>query len=108
MKFAEFVSEASIRTDLAASDKVGAIEELATALSESGNLGGDAVSDIVEAVMARERLGSTGIGRGVAVPHAKHEKVEKTRVWEIECSRGTAKITAEIQDGEWVYEYQSP
>lgn len=33
--------------------------------------------DIVAAVMKREELGSTGIGRGVAVPHTKHQSVEK-------------------------------
>ena len=34
-------------------------------------------SGIVAAVMKREELGSTGIGRGVAVPHTKHSSVEK-------------------------------
>jgi PTS system fructose-specific IIA component/PTS system nitrogen regulatory IIA component len=33
--------------------------------------------DIIRAIMRREELGSTGIGRGVAVPHTKHPSVTK-------------------------------
>ena len=32
---------------------------------------------IVEAILKREELGSTGIGRGVAVPHTKHPSIDK-------------------------------
>ena len=33
--------------------------------------------DIIKAIMKREELGSTGIGRGIAVPHTKHPSVER-------------------------------
>ena len=35
------------------------------------------VESIVKAILKREELGSTGIGRGVAVPHTKHPSVNK-------------------------------
>jgi PTS system fructose-specific IIA component/PTS system nitrogen regulatory IIA component len=33
--------------------------------------------DIIRAIMKREQLGSTGIGRGIAVPHTKHPSVDR-------------------------------
>ena len=35
------------------------------------------VDDVVRAIQKREMLGSTGIGRGVAIPHTKHNSVER-------------------------------
>ena len=37
----------------------------------------DEQESIVKAIMKREELGSTGIGRGVAVPHTKHPSVDR-------------------------------
>ena len=48
---------------------------MATALLESGKITEDQRESIVEAILKREELGSTGIGRGVAVPHTKHPSV---------------------------------
>lgn len=77
MKFNDFVNAGAIRADLAAEDKESAIRELVAALVESGQLNGDEQEDIIKAIMKREELGSTGIGRGVAVPHTKHPSVDK-------------------------------
>lgn len=77
MKFADFVSREAIRADLAASDKEGAIREVATALLEGGKIQPAEFEGIVKAILKREELGSTGIGRGVAVPHTKHASVER-------------------------------
>jgi PTS system fructose-specific IIA component/PTS system nitrogen regulatory IIA component len=77
MKFADFVSSAAVRPDLTADNKDGVIQEMAMALVESGDLPGDQLESIVKAIMKREELGSTGIGRGIAVPHTKHPSVEK-------------------------------
>ena len=43
----------------------------------AGAIDGDEKDSIVQAIMKREELGSTGIGRGVAVPHTKHPSVEE-------------------------------
>lgn len=77
MKFADFVSVGSIKADLAAEDKPGVISELVNSLAQSGAINPAEVEGIIAAIMKREELGSTGIGRGVAVPHTKHASVEK-------------------------------
>ena len=77
MKFADFVNSGAIRADLAAEDKEEVIRELAGALVSAGAISEDDLEGIVKAVMKREELGSTGIGRGVAVPHTKHPSVSR-------------------------------
>ena len=77
MKFADFVNAGAIRADLAAEDKEGVIQELVAALVEAGAIRSDEKESIVKAIMKREELGSTGIGRGVAVPHTKHPSVDR-------------------------------
>jgi PTS system nitrogen regulatory IIA component len=77
MKFADFVSREAIRGNLAAADKEGVIREMAQALLEAGKVAASEVESIVKAILKREELGSTGIGRGVAVPHTKHPSVER-------------------------------
>jgi PTS system fructose-specific IIA component/PTS system nitrogen regulatory IIA component len=77
MKFADFIQVGAIKADLAADDKEGVIRELATALAEAGSLKSDDLDGIIRAIMKREELGSTGIGKGIAVPHTKHASVSK-------------------------------
>jgi PTS system fructose-specific IIA component/PTS system nitrogen regulatory IIA component len=77
MKFSDFVNVASIKADLAADEKPVVIRELVESLAASGAISAAEVPGIVAAIMKREELGSTGIGRGVAVPHTKHASVEK-------------------------------
>ena len=77
MKFTDFVSTQAIRAELTAEDKPGVIRELAEALKEAGKIAANEVDSVVKAVMKREELGSTGIGRGVAVPHTKHPSVDR-------------------------------
>ncbi|NIL97959.1 MAG: PTS transporter subunit EIIA [Planctomycetales bacterium] len=75
MKFADFVCTAAIRPDLKADTKEDVIREIAGALAEAGEIAEEELDSIVKAIMKREELGSTGIGRGVAVPHTKHPSV---------------------------------
>ena len=77
MKFADFVCSSAIRPQLQSDDKSAVIKELVSALVDAGQITADDESEIVDAVMKREELGSTGIGRGVAVPHTKHPVVDK-------------------------------
>lgn len=77
MKFADFINVASIKADVAADDKPSAIRELVGSLAAAGAIAAGDVEGIVAAIMKREELGSTGIGRGVAVPHTKHPSVER-------------------------------
>jgi fructose-specific phosphotransferase system IIA component len=77
MKFTDFVRREAIIADLMADDKEGVIREMAEGLSRAGSLADNQLDDIVKAILKREELGSTGIGRGVAVPHTKHKSVER-------------------------------
>jgi len=77
MKFADFIQVGAIRSNLAADDKEGVIRELAESLASSGALKADDLDGIIRAIMKREELGSTGIGKGIAVPHTKHPSVSK-------------------------------
>jgi len=77
MKFADFVSAEAIRAQLDADNKEGVIREMAGSLKEAGKISGDELDSIIRAILKREELGSTGIGRGVAVPHTKHPSVNR-------------------------------
>ena len=77
MKFSDFVSVPAIKADIQSLDKPGVIRELVESLAAAGAVKPADAEGIVAAIMKREELGSTGIGRGVAVPHTKHPSVEK-------------------------------
>ncbi len=77
MKFVDFVSREAIRTDIEVDSKEQVIRSMAKALLEAGKIAEDQHESIVEAILKREELGSTGIGRGVAVPHTKHPSVKE-------------------------------
>jgi PTS system fructose-specific IIA component/PTS system nitrogen regulatory IIA component len=77
MKFVDFISREAIRTDVSVDAKEDAIREMAKALLSAGKIAEDQFEGIVEAILKREELGSTGIGRGVAVPHTKHPSVSE-------------------------------
>ncbi len=77
MKFSDFIVSNAITPELAATDRNGVIRELVSSLAEAGALPKSAVEEVVDALVKREENGSTGFGKGVAVPHVKHPKVKK-------------------------------
>ena len=77
MKFADFIVPGAIRAELAAEDKEGVIREMVQALLDAGGIEAKQFESIIKEILKREGLGSTGIGRGVAVPHTKHPAVDK-------------------------------
>jgi PTS system fructose-specific IIA component/PTS system nitrogen regulatory IIA component len=77
MKFSDFVSVEAIRPNVVATNKEGVIREMAQSLVDAGKIAAGELESIVKAIMKREDLGSTGIGRGVAVPHTKHPSVNR-------------------------------
>jgi mannitol/fructose-specific phosphotransferase system IIA component (Ntr-type) len=77
MKFADFICRDAILAKLNAMDKEGAIREMVQALCKAGKVEKEEYESIVKAILKREELGSTGIGRGVAVPHTKHPSVDR-------------------------------
>jgi len=77
MKLREVIVSEAIVPELEAGDRDGVIRELVTSLSKAGALPEDAVDEVVASLIKREQNGSTGFGKGVAVPHVKHAKVKK-------------------------------
>ncbi len=77
MKFSDFVCFEAIVAELAATDRDGAIAELVSALAQAGRLGNGRCKDVIRSVITRENEASTGIGKGVAVPHTKHVAIKK-------------------------------
>ena len=78
MKFAEFVCVDAIKAELATHDREGVVRELAQTLLDVGRFAEADYNTIIAAVLEREELGSTGIGRGAAIPHAKHSGIERS------------------------------
>ena len=77
MKLREFIVTDAIVPELAARDRDGVIRELVTSLAAAGALPEAAVDEVVGALVKREQNGSTGFGKGVAVPHVKHAQIKK-------------------------------
>ncbi len=75
MKMMEIVDERAVVPNLTARDRDGVIGELVDALVNAGVVEKSVRDDLVESVLAREDRGSTGFGKGVAVPHVKHDGV---------------------------------
>jgi len=96
----EFVVRDAIIPQLAASSKEGVIRAMVESLRTSGQFQGADLEDVIRAILKREQLGSTGIGRGVAIPHTKHAGVEKL-VGTLAVA--PAGVAFESLDGEPVY-----
>jgi len=75
MKLAEIIPEGGILDDLKSTTKEEVIKEMVQALVKAGRIEDSTAKKVVKALMDREELGSTGIGAGVAVPHARHDSV---------------------------------
>jgi mannitol/fructose-specific phosphotransferase system IIA component (Ntr-type) len=73
----DFVVRDAIIPELPATNKEGVIREMVESLRAAGQFRGADLEDIIRAILKREFLGSTGIGRGVAIPHTKHNSVER-------------------------------
>lgn len=76
MKFADFVCFKATIVELRAKDRDDAIAELVSALDKAGKLTKGSREDVIKAVTKREREASTGMGKGVAIPHVKHSAVK--------------------------------
>lgn len=74
MPFLELLPAERVRYGLVARDKAELLDRLAVLLAD----GGDS-KPAREALVARERLGSTGLGHGVAIPHGRSEAVAEAR-----------------------------
>ena len=73
MKILDVLRKETILTDLKAKDKKGVIEELVAPVSQITGINS---RELVQVLLERERLGSTGIGGGIGIPHGKLANLE--------------------------------
>jgi PTS system nitrogen regulatory IIA component len=71
VRIAEILTEPQIVPDLRGSTKDDVLRELAVHLCDNSGGLPATIEQVVHALVERERLGSTGVGEGVAIPHAK-------------------------------------
>ena len=76
MRMLQLVADNVIVPKLKGTQRDDVITELVDALIEGGAASPRLREELVKAVLERERRGSTGFGRGVAVPHVKHKSVK--------------------------------
>jgi mannitol/fructose-specific phosphotransferase system IIA component (Ntr-type) len=77
MKLSDFFVAEAVIPELQATDRNGVIRELTAALAACVGIDEAQAAAVSKAVIQRENLGSTGFGKGVAVPHVKHPAVKK-------------------------------
>ena len=76
-KLSDFMVREAVITDLQATTKEGAIREIVCSLKDAGYLAEADTESIIRAILAREELGSTGIGGGMACPETRHPAVNR-------------------------------
>lgn len=77
MKINDFLNPKAISANLQSKDKPSIIAELVECLVEAGAVDKKFKKKVIEVLMAREALGSTAIGQGIAIPHGKCDCVKK-------------------------------
>jgi len=77
MKLKDFVCCKASIAELQASDRDGVIEELVFSLDKAGRLGKNKCKEVIKEIIKRENEASTGMGKGVAVPHVKSKTVKE-------------------------------
>ncbi|MCL5674336.1 MAG: PTS sugar transporter subunit IIA [Candidatus Omnitrophica bacterium] len=98
MQITELITEKEIIIDMKSREKESVLSELLHRLEENSLLKNQ--DKVLGILLEREKLGSTGIGQGIAVPHAKTDQVDK-----LVCALGISKtgVSFDSLDGEPVY-----
>ena len=77
MSLSTFIVREAILPALTQTTKDGVIREMVHSLCAAGQFRPEDEEDLLKAVLRREQLGSTGIGRHIAIPHAKHQATSR-------------------------------
>jgi len=97
----DYLRKEAMCMELASRERDDAIRALLEQLAEANLMERRLVEPTLQAILDRERVGSTAIGRGVAVPHARLEGIEKTLV---AFGYSSAGVAFNALDGEAVHE----
>jgi mannitol/fructose-specific phosphotransferase system IIA component (Ntr-type) len=76
MNLIDILEEDLIKVPLVSTTKDAVLEELVDVLAKGKNLSPSEKAVVLDAVINREALGSTGIGKGICIPHAQSEAVD--------------------------------
>ncbi|RMC48068.1 fructose-specific PTS transporter subunit EIIC [Lactobacillus sp. ESL0225] len=98
MKIRDILAPESVIMSLKATNKEDAIQEMADLEVETGIVNNEA--DFIASIWARENESTTGIGDGIAMPHARNESINKARVLFAKSEQG---IDYNSLDGQPVY-----
>jgi len=76
LAFSKLVRKKNVFSALEGEDRESVLREMVGRLAENGEVGADDLEPIIEGLMSRERLGTTGIGRGLAIPHVRYDELD--------------------------------
>jgi mannitol/fructose-specific phosphotransferase system IIA component (Ntr-type) len=77
MKLVDFVCFEATRIGLESTDRNKVIKQLVTSLDDAGKLGENNAEKLIRSIIKRENEASTGLGKGVAVPHINNVPIEE-------------------------------
>lgn len=98
MKICQYLNPELINSDLKAQNKEEVLTELADQIA--GHFPGIKTADVLQVLLDRERLGSTGIGEGFAIPHGKMKNIDRMI---ISFGRSRQGIPFDSMDGKEAY-----
>ncbi len=75
MRIIDLLQDNSIKLDVKVKSKEDAIDTLVNLMSNTGNISD--INKYKQCVLEREKIGTTGIGEQIAIPHAKTDAVKK-------------------------------
>jgi PTS system nitrogen regulatory IIA component len=75
MKIMDYLNEEWVFSDLKGTDKPSILKELSNVLVKPCQV--TSVEELLQVLLDREKLGSTGIGEGIAIPHGRLKKLKK-------------------------------
>ncbi|MDH5228990.1 MAG: PTS sugar transporter subunit IIA [Gammaproteobacteria bacterium] len=95
MQLAELIAADRVACGVASASKKRALETLSELIVQHEP--GLSQTEVFESLIARERLGSTGLGRGIAIPHGRLKASDKTLAAFVQLAEG---IDFDAPDGE--------
>ncbi len=100
MNISDILEVKTLKINLAAKNKGAVLDEMLDLLIETKKLDKKYKAKIKKALLSREQLGSTGIGQGIAIPHAKDDCIKKMVAC---CATSKHGIDFDALDGEPAY-----
>lgn len=88
LRLSDVICAPAVIPELQATDRNGVIREIVKALGDAQAFDPVHIETVARAAIARENQGSTGFGKGVAVPHVKHECLPRLIAAVARSSRG--------------------